>query len=118
MPATIFPQPPKHSSRQASSAQTDPQAHEDPARYDHRQTRLLWRRKARGHALCRTSSAQNPQQSGGEFSPTGPTTRADHEVLQIRAPRSAISYSPWPDQQFLSSPTQNIRSKFIASGSA
>jgi hypothetical protein len=78
-------------------------------RHDRRRTRLLWRRKTRGHARCRTSPAQRPQQSGGEFSPTDPTTRADHEALQIRATSSAISFSPWPDQQSLSSSTQNIR---------
>ena len=97
-------QPPKLSRRQASSAQTDQKADADPARHDHRQTRFLWRRKARGHARRRTSPAQRPQQSGRKFSPTDPTTRADHEALQIRATRSAISFSPWPDQHSLSSP--------------
>ena len=38
--------------------------------------------------------SQRPQRSGGEFSPIDPTTRADHEALQIRATRSAISFSP------------------------
>ena len=93
MPATIFPRPPKQSRRQVSFAQTDQQAHEDPARHDHRQTRLLWRRKARGHARCRTSSAQRPQQSGGEFSP-------NQTIIPERLGHPKANSPPWKATNF------------------
>ena len=46
-------------------------------------TDKLSRSHARNHACCRTPSAQEAQQSGGEFSPPNAPARAYHDTLQV-----------------------------------
>ena len=50
--------------------------------------------QAGGPAWRRASPAQRPQQPGGEFPPTDPTTRADHEALQVAAAGATVSLHP------------------------